>query len=72
MLCIIGGGIGLGLAMFAPLAAFRISTPISPHPIGMGTAIGAILFSAVIGIVFGGYPAIRASRLSPIEALRSE
>ena len=69
-ICIIGGGIGLALA-FAAAGAFQ-SIADFPAPIGLSTSIGAILFSAFIGIVFGGYPAIRASRLSPIEALRSE
>lgn len=31
-----------------------------------------VVFSGVVGIVAGLYPAIRASRLSPVEALRSD
>ena len=70
VLCVIGGAIGLLLAMLAADAFKRFAD--FPAPIGVGTSIFAILFSAFIGILFGGYPAIRASRLSPIDALRSE
>ncbi|HEX9964321.1 MAG TPA: ABC transporter permease [Allosphingosinicella sp.] len=70
VLCMIGGAMGLLLAI-AAAAVFQAQADF-PVPIGVGTAIGAILFSAVVGLLFGGWPAIRASRLSPIEALRTE
>jgi len=38
----------------------------------MGMTIGAIAFSVVLGIVFGLYPAMKASSLQPVEALRGE
>jgi len=37
-----------------------------------GTLINAMIFAAGTGFVFGMYPAIKASRLNPIEALRTE
>jgi putative ABC transport system permease protein len=70
VLCIIGGGIGL---FFAWILSGVIEEQAGlSAPIGLGITIFAILFSATIGLLFGGYPAFRASRLSPIEALRSE
>ncbi|MEO0461654.1 MAG: ABC transporter permease [Pseudomonadota bacterium] len=70
VLCVLGGAVGLALAW---VSGWALSTYADfPVPVGLGTALGAIIFSALIGLIFGGYPAIRASRLSPIEALRSE
>lgn len=70
VLCIIGGAIGLLLAVLAATVFQKVAD--FPAPVGIDTALFSIAFSAVIGLLFGGYPAIRASRLSPIEALRSE
>ncbi len=70
VLCVIGGAAGLAMAAIVGRIVTRAAD--FPVTVSMGTAISAILFSAVIGLSFGLYPAIRAARLSPIEALRSE
>ncbi|MEM7688427.1 MAG: ABC transporter permease [Pseudomonadota bacterium] len=70
VLCTLGGTVGLILAWSVGLALSNYAD--FPVPVGLGTALGAVIFSAIIGLTFGGWPAVRASRLSPIEALRTE
>ncbi|MEO0872938.1 MAG: FtsX-like permease family protein, partial [Pseudomonadota bacterium] len=70
VLCVLGGTVGLILAWTSGVALENYAD--FPVPVGLGTALGAVLFSGFIGLLFGGYPAYRASQLSPIEALRTE
>ena len=70
MLTFIGGFIGVVLGW---LISFGISYfGILQTSVSMGSILLAFGVSAFIGIVFGYYPARRASRLNPIEALRYE
>jgi putative ABC transport system permease protein len=69
-LSLIGGLIGVALGMgtslaIAELAGWRIV--ISPQAVGL-----AVAFAFVIGVFFGFYPARKAARLNPVEALRFE
>jgi len=69
-LCLIGGLAGLLLA-FAAAQLVTHSGKFELVVSGRHVAI-AMGFAASVGIVFGFYPALRASRLSPVECLRSE
>lgn len=70
VLSLLGGliGIVLGLSL-AGLASYTLSIPFVPSLTVIGTAVG---FSALIGMVFGFFPALRGARLDPIDALRHE
>jgi putative ABC transport system permease protein len=62
------GGAGLGIAG-AYLIPHFISNDIAVSP---SAVVGALVVAVAIGLVFGVYPAGRAARLAPIDALRSE
>ena len=71
VICGIGGIIGIGLGyvgtmVFGKLLFQEVMTP-TPS-----IAVGAFVFSAVLGVIFGMYPAVKASGLQPVAALRAD
>jgi len=77
MLSCIGGAVGFGLGVAASVGATKLINSLisgTPWPvvISIPAAVIAIAFSSGVGVFFGYYPARRASRLDPIEALRYE
>lgn len=70
IITLIGGIVGITLGI---LGAVGISGLIGFTPeVKMTTVLGASMFSTAVGLFFGIYPAKKAAKLSPIEALRHE
>jgi len=70
LLCLVGGSIGI---LAGRGSSYLVRTVLHwPTASSVGAIIAAVAVSATVGIVFGFYPAWKASRLDPIEALRYE
>jgi putative ABC transport system permease protein len=76
VLSMIGGLIGFTLGVAASVGITKAINQFTPTEwpviISLPAGLMAVVFSALVGMFFGFYPARRASRLDPIEALRYE
>jgi putative ABC transport system permease protein len=70
MQCITGGLAGVTLGFLVALA-LRTYTPF-PASVQSWVAVLGVFLSSAVGLFFGIYPALRASRLDPVVALRSD
>ena len=77
VLSLVGGAIGVALGVGAAVAVASVvnmflTTAHWPLTISIEAIIIALAFSASVGIAFGFFPALKASRMDPIESLRYE
>jgi ABC-type antimicrobial peptide transport system permease subunit len=70
LLCVVGGAIGIVLGRGASWLVRQIMR--WPTEISVPAIIASVGVSVAVGVIFGYYPAWKASRLDPIEALRYE
>jgi ABC-type antimicrobial peptide transport system permease subunit len=70
VLCLLGGTMGIVLGRGS---SYIVSSVLHwPTAASMGAIVAAVVVSASVGVIFGFYPAWKASRLDPIDALRYE
>jgi ABC-type antimicrobial peptide transport system permease subunit len=70
LLCLLGGLVGIVLGRLGSQLVSALKG--WPTVVSLPAILAAVLVSMMVGLVFGYYPAWKASRLDPIEALRYE
>jgi putative ABC transport system permease protein len=70
VLSMAGGGVGIGMGVLIPKLITRFAG--MPTVVSLFSLLLSVGISLSVGLVFGIYPALRAARLDPIEALRHE
>jgi ABC-type antimicrobial peptide transport system permease subunit len=70
VLCLLGGAFGILMGRGTSLLIRNVLN--WPTELSVGAIVAAVIVSVSVGVVFGYYPAMKASRLDPIEALRYE
>ena len=71
MLCGFGGIIGILVGTLGSVVLSNLLMQLTIYP-PTNVTLGAFALSVVLGLIFGSYPAVKASKLQPVEALRAE